>query len=180
VSQAATIEELERELAERVAETAMHGPRPRILLPGPNRPESQFADEVGKVLAQSQAAFRFNDRVVEVENEEFNEELDRFKLAKGGPKFKPLTPVRAKTWTEQFAQIGANIESKAQRGKSVFTVKTMSESVARSLLESPQFLKRIPSVARILDIPIPIRTAGDDITSSRLEGALLSILPTAD
>src|SRR6202047_2604680 len=39
----------------------------------------------------------------------------------------------------------------------------MSETCARSLLVSPQFLEHIPRIDRILDVPIPIRTSDGKI-----------------
>jgi hypothetical protein len=139
------------------------GSRPKIRLPGLNRVESQFAHEVGQTLNHTEVLFRCGERVVEVQEEQFDGELDRFKLARGGLKFNTLTPVRAKTWIEQFIETGLDVESKKEPAKSVFMAKTMSEALARSLLESPQFLKSLPRVARILDVPIPIRTRDGDI-----------------
>jgi hypothetical protein len=92
--------------------------------------------------------------------EEFSEELDCFKLARGGLRFNLLTPAQMKTWIEQFIEIGRYVKNKKEL---VFRPETMSKTVAESLLASPQFVKRIPRVSRILDIPIPIRTRTDDI-----------------
>jgi hypothetical protein len=137
--------------------------RSQVLLPGVSRPESGFAQVVGEILGPLNVIYRCDDRVVEIENEEFNGELDRFKLAHGGLKFKALSSVRAKTWIEQFIETGLDVERKDKPGEYVFMAKTMSEAVARSLLESPQFLKHIPRVVRILDVPIPVRTSSGDI-----------------
>jgi hypothetical protein len=139
------------------------GDRPQILLPGLARAESKFTEEVGNALGPRNVLFRSNNNVVEVQEESFDGELDRFKLAHGGLKFIALTPARAKTWLEQFIQTGVEVESKNGKSEALFKAKTMSESLARSLLESPQFLKRIPRVARILDVAIPIRTRNGDI-----------------
>lgn len=173
MSQVATPEELEREMPG-------SGQMPRVRLPGLNRVESRFADDVGKILGQRQVLFRLNDNVVEVEEEQFDGELDRFKLARGGLKFRTLTPVRAKTWIEQFVEIGVDVESKNGASKTVFAAKTMSEALARSLLESPQFLKSLPRVARILDVAIPIRTKSGDIPASGFNRELgLYVAPDA-
>jgi hypothetical protein len=144
-------------------ETRAPGPRPQIRLPGLNWVESQVAAAVGKELGRREVLFRYDDRVVEVEQEQFDGELDRFKLAKGGLKFSTLTAVRTKTWVEQFIETGVEVALKKEPNKSVFMAKTMSEALARSLLESPQFLKSIPRVARILDVAIPIRDSKGDI-----------------
>jgi hypothetical protein len=139
------------------------GERPQIKLPGLVWTEAEFADAIGKILEPIDAIYRYDDRVVEIQNEEFTGELDRYKLALGGLKFKTLSPIRTKTWIQQFVATGVDVERKDDSGKYEFTAKTMSEACARSLLESPQFLKHIPRVARILDVPIPIRTANGDI-----------------
>ena len=138
----------------------------RIYLPAPPRVESKFAAEVGQVLGPLGVVFRCDERVVEIQEEEFSGELDRFKLARGGAKFSTLTPVRAKTWLEQFVETGLDVKLKNPKEggpKTFFAAKTMSEGLARSLLESPQFLKHIPRVVRILDVPIPIRTKTKEI-----------------
>ncbi|HKB90064.1 MAG TPA: bifunctional DNA primase/polymerase, partial [Opitutaceae bacterium] len=136
--------------------------RQRIRLPRLDWVDSQFADAVGKVLGSLAVVFRCDDRVVEVDDEEFSGELDRAKLALGGLKFNTLTPVRFKTWIEQFIETGIDAEIKGEP-KPVFRAKSMSEALARWVLASPQFLKHIPRIARILDVPIPIRTKSGKI-----------------
>jgi len=65
-------------------------PTVRIRLPGSHRLESEFATEVGQVLGSLGVAFRRDDRVVEIQEEEFSGELDRFKLARGGLRKRPF------------------------------------------------------------------------------------------
>jgi hypothetical protein len=134
----------------------------RIRLPGSHRLESKFAAEVGQVLGPLGVAFRHDDRVVEIQEEEFSGELDRFKLARGGLKFNTLTPARARTSFEQYIEPGIDVELKQGSGVTEFVARTMSEQSARSLLVSPQFLKNIPRIDRILDGPIPIRKANGE------------------
>jgi hypothetical protein len=134
--------------------------RPRVRLPTNGRVESEFSNDVGKILGKLEVSCRYNGRAVEIENEEFTGVLDRFKIAEGGLKFKSLTPIRLKTWLEQFIETGSEIEKK---GVSRFEAKTISKSLAESVLISPQFLKHVPHVARIIDVPIPIRTKNDEI-----------------
>jgi hypothetical protein len=129
--------------------------RVKIIL-GTQRLESQFAEEVGQVLSPLEVVFRRDDSVVEIQDEQFTGELDRFKLARGGLKFDALTPARVRTSFEQYIDPGIDVEGQ-------FVAKTMSESSARSLLVSPQFLKRVPRIDRILDVPTPIRKPDGEI-----------------
>ena len=138
-------------------------PLVRIRLPGCRRLESKFATEVGQVLGHLGVVFRNDDRVVEIQEEEFSGELDRFKLARGGLKFNTLMPARARTSFEQYIEPGIDVELKQGSGITEFVARTMSEQSARSLLVSPQFLKHIPRIARILDVPIPIRKPNGEI-----------------
>jgi len=142
-------------------------PLPRVMLPSLNRPESQFATEMGHVIGDCQTLFRLNDQVVEIDQEEFDGDFDKFKLARGGLKFNAMTAVRAKTWLEQFVETGVELETKNGSGKSLFAAKTMRESLARSLLESPQFRKQLPRIARILDVAIPVYSKSGEIVFPR-------------
>src|SRR5262249_17374835 len=84
--------------------------RPQIRLPKIGRAESQSAREVGSVLGALEVGFRSNDHVVEIQEEPFDGELDKFKLARGGLKFKELHAARAKTWLEQHVETGLDVE----------------------------------------------------------------------
>jgi Bifunctional DNA primase/polymerase, N-terminal len=136
------------------------GARVQIIL-GTKRLESEFCEDVGKVLAPLDVVFRRDDTVVEIQDEQFTGELDRFKLARGGMKFSTLTPAAVRTSFEQYIQPGI----KDKDGE--FVARTMSESSARTLLVSPQFLKQIPRISRILDVPIPLRLASGAIVFPR-------------
>jgi len=91
--------------------------RPRIHLPRLGWPESEFADRIGKILGPLEVIYRCDERVVEIDSEEFSCEFDRFKLARGGLKFKTLSAVRLKTWIEQFIETGVDVETKKNSGK---------------------------------------------------------------
>jgi len=135
----------------------------RILLPGIGRLDSKFYTEVGKAIGPLGVIFRRDDRVVEVQEEEFDGELDRFKLAHGGLKFNTLVPARVRTSFEQYIEPGIEVKPKEGSSAREFAVKTMTEACARSLLVSPFFLGHIPRIDRILDVPIPMRKANGEI-----------------
>jgi Domain of unknown function (DUF3854) len=83
--------------------------RVRIIL-GTQRLESQFAEEVGQLLGPLEVVFRRDDSVVEIQDEQFTGELDRFKLARGGLKFDTLTPARVRTSFKQYIEPGIEAE----------------------------------------------------------------------
>jgi hypothetical protein len=140
--------------------------RPQIQLPTVGRPESVFATELGQIIGPTEQLFRYDDRLVEVIEEDFTGQYDRFKLARGGLKFETFSPIRAKTWFEQYAETGIYKADPAS-GAQVFIAKTMSEAVSHSMTMSPQFLIHVPRIWRILDVPIPIRIANGDIVTPK-------------
>jgi hypothetical protein len=136
----------------------------RLFLPCVGRPAGGVGDELGGILAPLDVIFRTtgDEQVVEIYEEDWSGEYDRFKLARGGTKFRPLTPTRFQTWTEQFVTTGVKVQSQKD-GQWHFQPTTMTERDARRFLQAPQFLKRLPRIARILTVPIPIRTPQGDI-----------------
>ena len=83
-----------------------------------------------------------------------------------GLKFETFSPVRAKTWFEQYIETGI-LRTDQMSGQNVFMPKTMSEATAHSMTKSPQFLIHIARVSRILDVPIPIRLLNGDIMTPK-------------
>jgi hypothetical protein len=140
--------------------------RPQIQLPTTGRPESVFATKLGQIIGPTEQLFRYDDRLVEVIEEDFSGQYDRFKLARGGLKFETLSPMRARTWFEQYAETGI-YKTDPNTGARVFMAKTMSETVSHSMTVSPQFLVHTPRVWRILDVPIPVRTIQGDIVTPK-------------
>jgi hypothetical protein len=148
-----------------------------ILLPRLGRNERNFAKDVGQIIGPLNVAFLHHDRVVEIFDEPIpkdkKDQLDRNKLARGGLKFRAFTGARTKGWIEQYLTTGHMVAvlddngkpMKNEKGKVVyeFKEKTMSEDVARSLIENPFFQKQLPQIHRILTVPIPILTPQGDI-----------------
>jgi hypothetical protein len=98
--------------------------------------------------------------------EDFIGQFDRFKLARGGLRFEELSPIRARTWFEQYVETG--VVKTDNSGQKTFMAKTMTEATSRSMTQSPQFLVHVPRVWRILDVPIPLRTNKGDIVIPKL------------
>jgi hypothetical protein len=133
----------------------------RVLLPRLGRNERNFAIDIGKIIAPLDVAFLHHDRVVEIFDEpvpkDKKDRLDRNKLACGGLKFRGFTGSRTKGWIEQFLTTGHMVKVLDENGKPkkdadgkvmwVFKEQTMSEDVARSLIENPFFQRQLPSLS---------------------------------
>lgn len=123
--------------------------RPRIILPGIDRPESVFAEEIGTALAPLNEWFVKNDTIVTVGVRRFSESVTC--LA-----FKQMPPVAAGTSIEEHVETGI-VQTDKETGDKVFRTLTMNRETSGSLLSSPQLKRSLPQIVRILDLPIPIR-----------------------
>jgi hypothetical protein len=143
----------------------------KVLLPCTGRNERAFAKETGDIIGPLNVSFIHNERTVEVFDEPVptdadEDKLDRNKLAKGGLKFRTLQGNRVRGWIEQFLTTGVLRKKLAQDGKPAkdeqdrliweFAEKTMDEGLGRALVVNPFFQKRMPTVMRILPVPVPI------------------------
>ncbi|HMO51214.1 MAG TPA: DNA polymerase [Kiritimatiellia bacterium] len=136
---------------------AAHDGRPRLLLPGPGRPQSDFANDAGEILGAHTAEdglFVRHDQIVEVSQQQISKKATTLG-------FTALRPVRAITFVEKFAEVGALMPD--GNGQRVFVSKSMTENTAKALLASPQFRTHLAKVDRILDIPVPIIRADGSI-----------------
>ncbi len=128
--------------------------RPRLPLPGRDRPQSTFAAEAGAMLGPSERPDRLfvrHDQVVEIRDVQVAPRLTTVA-------FSTVKPARAITLTERFAEVG--VLRKDERGEQEFHAASMLKATAEIMLASPQFREELPRIDRILDVPIPIR--GDD------------------
>ena len=129
--------------------------RPRIVLPGLDRPESVFAAEVGDAIAPIQEWFNKNDNVVVVGSRKLSEDAPILT-------FRQMLPVMAITSIEEHIETGI-IQKEKESDDRVFRVLSMARETAGSLLAAPQFKNRLPQIVRILDLPIPIRRGDGSI-----------------
>lgn len=129
--------------------------RQRVLLPEMDRPDSEFAAEMGQQIGPRKVWFNKVETVVAVAMRRFSENITALT-------FHPVQPVEACTAAEQFVQTGVLREDKAS-GDMVFLRHTMTRECAAKLMAAPQFRRKLPEIIRILDIPLPIRTPGDGI-----------------
>ena len=129
--------------------------RQRVLLPELDRPDSEFAHEMGQQIGPRRAWFNKAETVVAVAMRRFSENITVLG-------FHPVQPVEACTAAEQFVQTGVLREDKPS-GDMIFLRHTMTRECAAKLIAAPQFRRRLPEIIRILDIPLPIRTPGGGI-----------------
>ena len=126
--------------------------RPRVVLPGMGRPDSEFATEIGTLIAPRECWFAKGDDVVRVAMREFSEQVKQLV-------FNPVEPVSACTDAEQYVEVGITQKDDAS-GDTVFIPCSMTRETAAKMLSAPQFLTRIPRIVRILDVSIPVRKSG--------------------
>ena len=125
--------------------------KPRILLPGKNRPISQFAKKLGEFYSNEKKLF-YNvtlQQVVKLELIEIDPRKDIKVLG-----FKPVDKNNFITLIEKDFTVGTFIED-TKTGKSVFVKKSMSSNIASAVLESDQFREQLPKLRRIYTVPIP-------------------------
>ena len=148
--------------------------RPRVLLPGPNRPFSEFANEVGEVLRNA-----IGDRIVPENPADRNSRRLTYKgdpanvgecflcfrfgvfgrirkSAKTGKFvssvfFEPINHQQAVTELERWIEFGVE-----GRGR-VFIKLSMTPPISKTLLSSAILRSYLPRVDRVLEFSIPIR-----------------------
>jgi DNA polymerase I-like protein with 3'-5' exonuclease and polymerase domains len=120
---------------------------PRVVLPTMGKPDSEFAREIGDVLAPKNCWFNYGEQVVTVRVVRLGDDYECFG-------FHPITPVEAGTNLEQYLQTGRLKRDGA--GDEVFVPQSLRREAASYLLSALQLLERLPKVNRILDTPLPI------------------------
>ncbi|MCP5560198.1 MAG: bifunctional DNA primase/polymerase [Verrucomicrobiaceae bacterium] len=129
--------------------------RPRIELPGLDREDSEFANEVAQIIAPRQVWFNKAERVVAVR-------LLRFSETSQSLGFQAVEPIEARTAIEDYLQTGI-VQMDRDSGQPVFSARTMTRECAAGLLAAPQLRRRLPEIIRILDFPLPVRLPAGDI-----------------
>jgi DNA polymerase I len=129
--------------------------RPRVVLPQMNRPDSEFAIEMGSHIGPRNTWFNKTGRVVSVSLRRFSEKISALGFA-------PIEPVEACTAAEQFVETGV-IHCDKESGDKIFAPHSMSRECAAKMLASTQFRRQLPDIIRILDIQLPVMLPGGDI-----------------
>lgn len=112
--------------------------RPRVVLPGMGRPDSEFASEVGSLLAPRECWFAKGDEIVRVAMREFSETVKQLALDL-------VEPVSACTDAEQHVEVGVTQEDEST-GDPVFVPCSMTRETASKMLAAPQFIARMPRI----------------------------------
>ena len=134
--------------------------RPRIILPGNDREDSQFAAEIAEILAPKEVWFNKSERVVTVRLTRFSEHAQTLG-------FQSLEAIEARTAIEDHLQTGI-VQTDRDSGQPTFLARTMTRECAAGLLASPQLRRRLPEIIRILDFPLPVRLPDGDIATPKL------------
>lgn len=147
--------------------------KPRIVLPGPHRLDSEFAADVGMVLGRRKAWFLKSGLVVEIKRQR-----ERIKVrvrdtrtlvpSEESPKPAPAKYVeftgfallranRAITSLEAHIEPGVLVRADGPDGDEMeFVPRSMNNKQASVLIESDGLMRQLPEVERILDVPQPI------------------------
>ena len=124
--------------------------KPEILLPCIGRPHSEFGAELGMAIAPALDLFNYSDTLVEIR-------LQHKATTQGaipGHMLRIVTPLRLVSSVERSVTTGVLQEDEA--GDSVFMPTSMSETHSRVTAENTGFLRRLPYISRILDVPVPV------------------------
>jgi Bifunctional DNA primase/polymerase, N-terminal len=119
--------------------------RPQVELPGVGRPSGTFAAEMAAIIRPHKRWFIRDDRTVESRLIEIGDGVKTFG-------FRELIAAEMCTAVEDFAETGVIT---IQRGSAVFRTTTMSESIGRLLLSSPQFKRCLHPIRRICEVQLP-------------------------
>ena len=124
--------------------------KPEIVLPGIGRPHSEFGAELGMATAPALDLFNYSDTLVEIREQH----QATTQGAIPGHMLRTVTPLRLVTSVERSVTTGVLQEDEAE--ELVFMATSMSETQARVTAENSGFLRRLPYIARILDVPVPV------------------------
>ncbi|MFN7137761.1 MAG: hypothetical protein ACK4UN_00315 [Limisphaerales bacterium] len=125
--------------------------RPRIILPGPNREISVFAQEVGREIGKKNVWFCRNGKVVEVGRKLMTSKVESVVIHQLG-----IQEVRSAI--EQFVRLGR--WARNGENERIFVAESMNRELAAALLEAPQFKQALPRIDRIVDVPVPVLKDG--------------------
>lgn len=121
--------------------------RPQILLPTVGRPIGEFAEKLGAVIGPMREWF-VRGEVVRIEEIQLGE---RKILG-----FRRVDSSYARTGVEKFVETGVLTKDRETQDV-LFEPTTPSADIATATLASPAFLSHLPSIYRVLDVPIPLR-----------------------
>lgn len=129
--------------------------RPRVILPGPGVPTSDFASEMGEYIGPKDKWFQRGGAAVAVETRRVSENI-------ASTAFCPVQAAAACSAVERFVETGL-LTKDPRTHQAEFVAQSMTRECATKLLAAGHFIERLPEVIRILDVPIPILRPGGEI-----------------
>jgi hypothetical protein len=127
--------------------------RPRVEAPRNGQPLANFARELGHIMANNSIWFVHNDTVVQINRKRLTETVET-------TVFHPITAVEMRTAIEQYIRIGRHVNE-------MFREESISRETAAAVLASQQFKEQLPTIYRILDVPIPFLHQGAIVYASK-------------
>ena len=118
---------------------------PTIQIPGDNRLISEFADELGKRVAND-GLYQAHGNVVRVDHTE--------------QKLEVVNSRWLQSWIESCI-VPYKVSARTPAGLTI--KRSISDDVARSVLSAPQFLERLPAIDRVNPCPMPVMRANRSI-----------------
>lgn len=140
-----------------VDSTLSPAPPTEVLLPALGRPISQFAQEVGQILAPSGQWFVKAERVVRLRELQVCGPAHPLAAGTSSMVFHYPTPNELRSSLESSLQPGIH---QRQGNNWEFVPQSMGRDTAAALLEAPQLKSALPTIRRILDVPIPVDIGG--------------------
>ena len=131
-------------------------PRKEILLPGTGKMISTFAHELAWELKDKDIAFYRIDTKEIVEVGEIVDKDDENVVFQG---FRPIKPNRFITLVERYLTPGVMVNVKEKVWE--FKQKSMSPSIAETVLQSQVLQDELPKINRIFTVPVPVMHKGE-------------------
>lgn len=126
-------------------------------LPAPGRAISEFAADVGGILAVTGQWFVKDDRAVLLRELQVAHPVEGLCQGTTITVFHYPNASECRSLVERYLQNG---HEERRRDTVTFVVQSMGKDTTAGLLDSPQFKECLPRIRRILDVPIPIYTGG--------------------
>lgn len=128
------------------------GQRRQIPTPGPGHPISEFAKEVGEILADTGHWFRHGMHVVMVRYERTGWDVSSLILH-------PMQATEVCSAIEDYVEVGV-LTKPDEGGNSEFMANSLIKPQAELLLAASQFRDQLPEIQRVLDVPVPVLVDG--------------------
>lgn len=126
--------------------------RPQVPAPSPGHPISEFATEVGKILADTGHWFRHGTHVVMVRYEPTGWGVSSLILH-------PMQATEVCSAIEDHVEVGG-LTQPDDAGASEFIPNSIIKPQAELLLAAAQFRDQLPEIQRVLDVPVPVLVDG--------------------